>query len=141
MIFDSQLTWKEHIKQLTERCNKDLNLLRLVSGTTFGADKKTLINLYKSLVLSKLDYGAQAYNSASQNVLKPLDIIQNTALRLATKAQCSSPISALEIECGLKPLKLRREELILNYWAQTSPLGPSLPVNQLIENHGCFTTK
>ena len=41
MIFHSQLTWKEHIKQLVEHCNKDLNLLRLVSGTSFGADKST----------------------------------------------------------------------------------------------------
>ena len=28
-----------------------------------------------------------------------------------------------------------------NYWARSSPLGPSLPVNQVIEDHGCFTTK
>ena len=64
MILNSQLTWKEHIKQLVEHCYKDPNLLRLVSGTAFGADKKTLITLYKPLILSKLDYGTQAYNPA-----------------------------------------------------------------------------
>lgn len=141
MTFDQKLTWADHIKDLETRCKKDLNLLRLVSGTSFGADKKTLLNLYKSLILSKLDYGAQAYHSACRTLLKTLDIIQNHALRIATGAFRTTPINALEVESGIKPLTLRREELILKYWARSSTLGPSLPVNTLLEDHGCFTTK
>ena len=34
--------------------------MRLVSGTTYGADKKILLTLYKALIISKIDYGAQA---------------------------------------------------------------------------------
>lgn len=141
MILDKHLTWRDHIKDLKERCEKDLNLLRVVSGTTFGADKKTLLILYKALILSKLDYGAQAYNSASENILKTLNIIQNHALRIATRAYRSTPINALEVECGLKPLHLRREELILKYWARSSPLGKSLPVNDLLTDHGCYSCR
>ena len=84
--------------------------MRLVSGTTYGADKKILLTLYKALILSKIDYGAQAYNSASKSLLSKLDIIQNHALRIATRAYYSTPINALEVECGIKPLRLRREE-------------------------------
>ena len=40
MTFDRHLTWAPHILALKERCNRDLNLLKLVSGTSFGADKK-----------------------------------------------------------------------------------------------------
>ena len=75
MIFDERLTWNEHIKYLIERCNKDMNVLRLVSGTTFGADKVTLLRLYKALILSKIDYGSQAYNSANASELSKLDKI------------------------------------------------------------------
>ncbi|MCG8049253.1 MAG: reverse transcriptase domain-containing protein, partial [Candidatus Thiodiazotropha endolucinida] len=132
MTFDRLLTWKPHITELRNRCKNDLNLMRIVSGTAYGADKKALINLYKALILSKLDYGAQAYNSASENILKPLDTIQNHALRIATKALQSTPINALEVECGIKPLYLRREELTLKYWARSFPLGSSLPINDLI---------
>ncbi|MEW8548123.1 MAG: reverse transcriptase domain-containing protein, partial [Candidatus Thiodiazotropha sp.] len=141
MILDSKLTWGQHIKSLIEKCNKDLNLMRMVSGTTYGADKKVLLNLYKALILSKLDYGAQAYNSAPKHLLSKLDLIQNKALRIATRAFHSTPINALEVECGIKPLKLRREELILKYWARSSPLGQSLPINNLIADFGCLTTK
>ena len=40
MTFDHLLTWREHIDKLISRCNNDLNLMRMVSGTSFGADKK-----------------------------------------------------------------------------------------------------
>ena len=141
MIFDERLTWSEHIKYLIERCNKDMNVLRLVSGTTFGADKVTLLRLYKALILSKIDYGSQAYNSANASELSKLDKIQNQAMRIATRALKSTPINNLQVECGLKPLSLRREELILKYWARSSPLGDSLPVNDLIKPHGIYSAK
>ena len=115
--------------------------MRLVSGTTYGADKKILLTLYKALIISKIDYGAQAYNSASKPLLSKLDIIQNHALRIATRAYYSTPINALEVDCGIKPLHLRREEIILKYWARSSPLGQALPINNLVTDHGCHTTK
>ena len=99
-------------------------------------DKKILLTLYKALILSKIDYSPQAYNSASK-----LDIIQKHALRIATRAYYSTPINALEVECGIKPLHLRREEIILKYWARSSPLGQALPINNLVTDHGCHTTK
>ena len=74
MIFDSKLLWDAHITNLIDRCKKDINLLRLVSATTFGADKLTLLNLYKSLILSKIDYGAHAYFSAQKSSLKKLEL-------------------------------------------------------------------
>ena len=141
MIFDELLTWNEHIKYLIERCNKDMNVLRLVSCTTFGAYKVTLLRLYKALILSKIDYGSQAYNSANALELSKLDEIQNQAMRKATRALKSTPINALQVECGLKPLSLRREELILKYWARSSPLGDSLPENDLIKPHGSYLAK
>ena len=129
------------LANLIERCSKDMNVLRLVSGTTFGADKATVIRLYNALILSKLDYGAQAYNLAHDATLKRVDIIQNQAMRIATMAMKSTPINALEVECGLQPLKLRREELILKYWVRSSPLGDKLPINDLLTEHGCYLTK
>ena len=38
--------------------------MRMVSGTPFGVDKKTLLMIYMSLIRSKIDYGCQAYMSA-----------------------------------------------------------------------------
>ena len=141
MTFDHLLTWREHIDKLISRCNNDLNLMRMVSGTSFGADKKTLLMIYMTLIRSKLDYGCQAYMSATPTQLNRLDVIQNTALRIATGAYRSTSSRALEVECNMMPLSLRREEFALKYWARSSPLGESLPVNALVQDFAIYETK
>ena len=40
--FDSRLTYKEHFKTLREKCFKSLNVLKCVSRTSYGADRRTL---------------------------------------------------------------------------------------------------
>ena len=122
MIFDERLTWNEHIKYLIERCNKDMNVLRLVSGTTFGADKVTLLRLYKALILSKIDYGSQAYNSANASELGKLDKIQNQAMQIATRAlkargtQLTSPenffIFCIRVHFEVPNMKMKRKRYL-----------------------------
>ena len=56
MTFDNKLTWKKHIDILIEKCKKDLNLMRYLSGTSYGADKITLMKIYKTLIRSKIEY-------------------------------------------------------------------------------------
>ena len=60
-----------------QKCHKALNLLRVVSSMDWGADRKFLLRLYRSLVRSKLDYGCIVYGSARQSYLRKLDSIHN----------------------------------------------------------------
>ena len=85
-IFDRKLSFIPHIKHLKEKCTKALNLLRVVSHTTWGADQQTLLHLYRSLIRSKLDYGCVVYGSARSSYLRILDPVQNHALRLCLGA-------------------------------------------------------
>ena len=43
--FDRNLLFIPHIKQLKAKCQKSLNLLRVVVHTDWGADRKVLLNL------------------------------------------------------------------------------------------------
>ena len=141
MTFDHLLTWKGHFDKLISRCNNDLNLMRMVSGTSFCADKKALLMIYMSLIRSKLDYGCQAYMSASPTQLARLDKIQNNALRIATGTYKSTSVQAMEVECNIMSLSLRREEFALKYWTRSSPLGDKLPVNSLVQEFVIYETK
>ncbi len=131
MILDSRLTWGPHVKDLIKRCRGDLNLMKLISGTCYGADKKALIMIYKALILSKIDYGCILYHSAAKSTLAQLNVIQNSALKIATGAYKTTRTSALEAETAVKPLRLRREEHTLKYWARSHPHGNRLPLNKL----------
>ena len=48
LLFDGKLTFIPHINYLSNKCQKALNLLRVVSSMDWGADRKVLLRLYRS---------------------------------------------------------------------------------------------
>ncbi len=50
ILFDSKLNFLSHLKNLKTKCLKALNIIKCVSGTKWGGDQKTLLNLYRALV-------------------------------------------------------------------------------------------
>ncbi|XP_044748699.1 uncharacterized protein LOC123309578 [Coccinella septempunctata] len=131
VIFDSKLTWKEHIVNLKTNCMRKLNILKTLSHTQWDSEEEVLLRLYRTLIRSKLDYGSIIYLSASKTNLKSLDAIHNTGLRLCLGAFRSSPAESIYIEANELPLQLRRQQLLLTYAARVSadahnPLYPHL---------------
>ena len=47
LLFDAELTFIPHINYLSNKCQKALNLLRVVSSMDWGADRNVLLRLYK----------------------------------------------------------------------------------------------
>jgi len=115
LIFDSKLNWNDHISYLEQKCKKRLHLMRAVAGNSWGANKKALLTIYRSLIRSVIDYGSVAYNSAPDSTKKKLDVIQHKALRIACGAFCSTAAAALQVETGELPLDLRRSQQELKY--------------------------
>ncbi|XP_045480951.1 uncharacterized protein LOC123685337 [Harmonia axyridis] len=120
MIFDTKLTWREHIKQLKTDCIKRLNIMKVLANNHWGADEKTLLIIYRTLIRSKLDYGCILYATACNSLLNSLNTIQNTALRLASGAYITSPSNSLCREMCEMPLYLRRQMLQLTYASRIS---------------------
>jgi hypothetical protein len=106
-IFDSKFTWSSNINHIVTKCQKRLNLMRCLTGTTWGADKKCLLIIYKALIRPVIDYGCIAYNSASDNIKSRLDRVQAEALRLSCGAMRGTAVASLQVECGELPLFLR----------------------------------
>ncbi|XP_035984330.1 uncharacterized protein LOC118557933 [Fundulus heteroclitus] len=117
MWFDERMTWGVHIKKIIDKCRKVLNIMRCLVGTEWGADRKSLKAIYTGLIRSVLDYGCIVYNSAADTNLHKLNIIQHQALRICTGAFKTSSTAALQVEMGEMPLKVRRDQLSLNYWS------------------------
>ena len=99
LIWDTKLTFGHNIKYLKVRCQKSLNILKVLSSTEWGADRTTLLKLHRSLVRSKLDYGCiVVYGSAAKTSLAKLDPVHNQGLRLSLWAFRSSPVESLYVE-------------------------------------------
>ena len=115
VVLDSRLSMTKHISHIKSKCSRRMNLFRCIAGAGFGADRKTLLQLYKTLVLPIIEYGSVAYAGGNDNVLKKLDTIQNAFIRIATGAMRTSPIPSLQVEAMMTPLGLRRKEQTLRY--------------------------
>ena len=63
VTFDQKLSFIPHLKTLKTKCMKALDIIKVVAKE-WGADKTVLLNLYRSLIRSKLDYGCIVYGSA-----------------------------------------------------------------------------
>jgi len=113
---------------------KALNLqLRVLAHNSWGADQETLLQLYRSLIRSKLDYVCIVYRSAHGSYLRMLDPVQNHALRLCLGAYRTSPASSLCVEANEPPLYFRRKKLSLQYCLKLSCNynNPTLPFSIL----------
>ena len=99
----------------------------MVSHFDWGADRTTLLRLYTSLCLSKLDYACQIYGSACKTALEKLDVVHNMGLCICTGAYRTSPVASIYVDSGIPPLSLCREELSLRFIAKslTSKSNPN----------------
>ncbi|XP_072392438.1 uncharacterized protein [Diabrotica undecimpunctata] len=120
LTLDCTLNWKSHIHTLQKQCQPRINLLKILSNRMWGADTRTLLNLYQSLIRSKLDYGSICYGTAKKTTLKKLNSIQSTSLRIALCAFRTSPSNSLQVLANELPLHLRRQQLSLNYATRVS---------------------
>ncbi|RNA33215.1 RNA-directed DNA polymerase from mobile element jockey-like [Brachionus plicatilis] len=103
--FDSKLNFNILVDEIKERCNNRLNIIKILSNKKWGLNQNTLGNLYKSLVGSILDYSFPCSNSFSENNIKKLQAIQNTAVRSILKLIYDTPSNIVHHEAFNK-LKL-----------------------------------
>ena len=110
LVFDSCLCWDSHIRSLKLRCTKALILVRTCAHSTWGSDLQDFseVQIYRTLVRSKLDYGCEIYRSASRRRLALLDSVHHAGVRMSTGVFRSSPIPSLLCDAGELPLDVRR---------------------------------
>ncbi|GBO43777.1 putative RNA-directed DNA polymerase from transposon X-element, partial [Araneus ventricosus] len=123
VIFDKKLTFLPHILSLRKKCEKLLNILKVLSTTTWGADRICLLRVYQAIILSRLDYGCVVYGSARSTPLRKLDFVHHSALRICCGAFRTSPVQSLYVICHQLPLYLRRKMLSAHYYFRTQSVA------------------
>lgn len=122
-----------HLQKFKTECLSRIKILKVLGNNTWGSEKKSLLTIYKSLILSVIDYGDTIYNSAKNNVLNTINPIHNQGIRLETRAFRTSPIDSILSNTGELPLELRRQNLILKYILRIKSL-PNHISNNILQN-------
>jgi len=121
--FDSKLLWGKHINECKKKGSKAINIIKALSHTKWGSNQKILLNLHKSLVLSKIEYGSEVYGLAAKTHLQKLDPIHYAGIRSAIGAFCTSPRESLLAESEMPDLEFRRNSKILNVGGKIAEKG------------------
>lgn len=140
MTLDPKLSWIPHLKLLKQKCMKTIGILKTLSRMSWGADRLSLLRIYRALVRSRLDYGCQIYASAPKSTLQMLDPIHHLGIRLSIGAFRTSPVNSLYAESGEPSLYTRRQKLSLQLYARLLGM-PNTPANIAItatENDALF---
>ena len=120
LVFDHKLSFIPHIQMLKAKCLKSLNLLKVVSKLSWGGDISVLLNLYRAITRSRLDYGSIVYGSARPSYLKCLNTVHHQGLRLCLGAFRTSPVESLYVLANEPSLVLRRIKLSMQYITKLS---------------------
>ncbi|KAL4091475.1 hypothetical protein QTP88_026162 [Uroleucon formosanum] len=122
LIFDHKLSWKAHIRNLKSSCSTRISIIKTLSNLTWGLDQNSLTLIYKSLILSLINYGSVIYGTTKRNLLNTLDPIHNQGIRLATGAFRTSPTDSILCNAGVPPLQFIRDINTTKYMIKTSNL-------------------
>jgi len=81
-----------------------MNIIKTLSNLSWGSDQNSFILIYKSLILSLMNYGSVIYDTAKAKTLSSLDPIHNQRIRLATGSFRTSPVASILCNTGEPPL-------------------------------------
>jgi ribonuclease HI len=112
VMYDRSLSFVPQARKVAVDVSRGSRLLGAVSGREWGWSKPTLCRLYQSLFLSRMRYGASAWQPwLSKTGVAILDSAQNRCLRAITGQYVSTPVEALRLEAGFPSINcLRRRE-------------------------------
>ena len=115
IIFDSKLNFNTHFKSVIKNCEKRLNIIKILSCKSWKLQPKTLINIYKSLIRSIMEYSSILYPLLSASTFKKLEIIQNKAIRFSFKGGWLDSTANLLNLAKIDDIKQRFDKLNQRY--------------------------
>lgn len=125
VTINKTLNFSYHIKEVTAISRKKIDILRYLTNKKWGAHPQTMLNIYKALVRSKLDYASSVFGGSPKYLLNMLNTTHLHGIRTAMTCLKSTPTNSLLSEAGETPLNIRREFLaqkeVLNIFINNLP--------------------
>ncbi|GFX57022.1 RNase H domain-containing protein [Trichonephila clavipes] len=105
----NDITESEKALNTTLKALGKLNILRKLSGTSWGSRPRTLKSTFCTVIRPVIEYATPIWTSASISVKRKLDSVQHRAAKIIIGAVSSTNNEKAEQECGLPPQESRRK--------------------------------
>jgi hypothetical protein len=141
--FDKRLTYKEQINHIKDKVSDRISILKILSyDKHMRVDEKILVNVYKILVRSVIDYSSLLINDMSKTHVKELETIQNNSLRAIFKIKMTDhvEIATLLERAKVSTIKERLTSLA-NKYLDKAVLNENELVNKIIDDYCAFKNR
>ncbi|XP_059219026.1 uncharacterized protein LOC106085920 [Stomoxys calcitrans] len=116
VTFDSSYTFSPHATAICNKVKSRNKVLKSLAGSTWGADKETLLTTYKAIGRSVVSYAAPVWScQRCDTQWNNIQICQNAALRTATGCLLSSHVDHLDQETKILPVRRHNYMLSKQY--------------------------
>lgn len=134
VTLDRSLTYRKHLEITGQKLKARNNIIRKLTGTTWGAQAATLRTAALSLVYSTAEYCAPVWQG-SRHVNK-VDVHLNESMRLITGTLKPTPLPWLHVTSNIAPPELRRQEATVKEWRkiQLHDSPQNLPIQDILSN-------
>ena len=134
MTFDRRMTYRAHVEEMAQRMTSRLRQLRCLAGRSWGCCSRDLRTVYLAYIRSVSDYcGGCFLPAASESTIRHLEVIQRKAARVITGCVASTPVTSLEREANLTPLRIRGQQLAGSAFLRSSTKPVEEPLQRLIK--------
>ena len=128
--FDPGLVFKQHIAIQTSQARSSFNRMCRIANSERGLTPFALRQLYLACIASIADYGSPIWWRGQAQLLRPLQALQNLALRKILGVFRTAPIRPMEVEAVLVPPSIRLDTSLRKYALRALKLAPTHPINQ-----------
>jgi hypothetical protein len=137
---DESLKFASHINKIEASCLNRVNILKILSHKSWKLNSITLVNIYKSLIRSIMEYSCILVPMIKNELLNKLTIIQNNCMRIIRGVNLTDRVRISELEklCNIENLKNRLDKLRLRYIYKSLFLDNPL-VNEIMADHKNYT--
>jgi hypothetical protein len=140
ITFDRYLSFGENVDKVRNKCMNRLNLLKILSHSSWHLSNNTKLALYKSLIRSVLDYSLFSWPLLSYTNKQKLQVIQNSALRIIFKKDRIFPLGKLYEMSGLETLQVRHNKIMNEYINKCVNTGNPL-ILEILDDYKNFSVK
>ena len=135
VYFNPNLTFKEHVAIRTLQAKSAYLRMARLANSERGLTPFALRQLYQACVVSVADYGSVIWWRGQAALIRPLQAIQNLAVRKILGVFKTAPIIPMEVEAALPPFKVRLNTNLRQYAFRMLKLSPKHPVNSEITKY------
>ncbi|KAI5727952.1 hypothetical protein M8J77_009167 [Diaphorina citri] len=107
VTLDRTLSYKEHCQQTKLKVKARNNIVRKLTGTSWGANPHVLRTSAMALCMSTAEYAAPVWKNSAHS--KQVDVAFNDTIRIVTGCLKPTPVQKIYPIVGIAPPKIRRQ--------------------------------